>query len=103
MNVVQKSSCKILKDSGNIKVSFFFFFVQEWKKIPDAMVLCKIYATSNNCLCRQQSWPYKILNEKLQELSENPNFIVTLVFEYFCSFDFSTTFNKLQKRNLDIL
>ena len=52
------------------------------------MVLCKVYETSNNCLW----WPYKILIEKLQEPEEKPNFSVTLVFEYFCNFELSTTF-----------
>ena len=28
----------------------FVFFIQEWNNIPDAMVLCKVYETSNNCL-----------------------------------------------------
>ena len=46
---------------------------------------------------RQQRWPYNILIEKLQELEEKPNFSVTLVFDYFCNFDFSTTFIKTAK------
>ena len=42
---------------------------------------------------RQQRWPYKKISiEKLQELKEKPNYSVTVVFEYFCNFDFSTTF-----------
>ena len=36
-------------------------------------------------------WPYKILIKKLQELEEKPNFSLTLVFEYFCNFDFKCT------------
>ena len=42
---------------------------------------------------RQQRWPYKIqVIKKLQEFEEKPNFSFTLVFEYFCNFDFSATF-----------
>ena len=57
------------------------------------LMLCTVYEMSNIIACnRQQRWPYKILIEKLQELEEKPKFSVTLVFEYFCSFDFITTF-----------